>query len=477
MAIAARAASPRPVVHVYIDDLELCLLLKERAPAAGSSPVEFLNVHECAPPALLAQFAPIEMGDDGAQPHLVVVGVGSLGERLIAHAAAQWRLTRPDGAGRLRLDIVDAQADVHRQAIVSRYPGIADVCDLVVHRLDPAAATAGPALAATLASAGTPTAVFVCLDDDARGLQAALAVRRLRSGDVPIVVCTTGRGRLADLLGAEGARDLHGFPLLERACRAETLVRDTSEKLARTIHATYVRRQKARGATVATNPSLVPWADLPQSLKDSNLAQAADIPAKLAAVGCRLERLADWDAPPVVFTDEEVERLARREHDRWVAERRAAGWVPGPVKDTDRKISPYLVPWEELSEDDSRTSIARRCAPSPRSWPRPGSPWPRQVAPGGEVMGGWRSDLHLPHRRLRRSGELPGPAGGELRQAGDRGPRPGPRHRHDPRPDLPRLRGARAQGAGEPGLAPRTHHLGDRGRRHPVSAASSSDAT
>ena len=43
--------------------------------------------------------------------------------------------------------------------------------------------------------------------------------------------------------------------------------------------------------------------------------------------------------------------LAKLEHDRWEAERRADGWVYGPTRDAASKRSPYLVPWEELSED------------------------------------------------------------------------------------------------------------------------------
>ena len=32
-------------------------------------------------------------------------------------------------------------------------------------------------------------------------------------------------------------------------------------------------------------------------------------------------------------------------------ERAEAGWSPGPVKDFARKITPYLIPWVELSEE------------------------------------------------------------------------------------------------------------------------------
>jgi hypothetical protein len=34
-----------------------------------------------------------------------------------------------------------------------------------------------------------------------------------------------------------------------------------------------------------------------------------------------------------------------------VIERRIAGWVYGPERDPDRKISPYLVPYSELPDN------------------------------------------------------------------------------------------------------------------------------
>ena len=42
--------------------------------------------------------------------------------------------------------------------------------------------------------------------------------------------------------------------------------------------------------------------------------------------------------------------MAEREHARWMAERISGGWVYGKIKDVDRKISPYLVPWSEVPD-------------------------------------------------------------------------------------------------------------------------------
>jgi len=43
--------------------------------------------------------------------------------------------------------------------------------------------------------------------------------------------------------------------------------------------------------------------------------------------------------------------LARMEHLRWVEDRLRQGWYLGPRRDVAGKRSPYLVPWDELSEE------------------------------------------------------------------------------------------------------------------------------
>ena len=129
------------------------------------------------------------------------------------------------------------------------------------------------------------------------------------------------------------------------------------ETLARAIHEDYVRRQRSRATYAEGEPSLLSWDLLPESLKRSNRNQAIFIDAKLDAVGCEVVVLPADEHPvledehPVLeLEDEEIEHLARMEHERWVAERFGDGWTPGPERDLINKRTPYLVPWDELSE-------------------------------------------------------------------------------------------------------------------------------
>jgi len=94
-----------------------------------------------------------------------------------------------------------------------------------------------------------------------------------------------------------------------------------------------------------------PWEELAEDLRESNRQQTDDIAAKLRAIGCEPRAAAGPQPVAFVFTQAEVEKLTAMEHERWVAERRAAGWVAGPERDTERKITPYLVPYAELPEE------------------------------------------------------------------------------------------------------------------------------
>lgn len=122
------------------------------------------------------------------------------------------------------------------------------------------------------------------------------------------------------------------------------------ESLARGIHEEYVRAERGGAHSVPTNPATVPWEDLPQVLRESSRDQAAHILDKLGVIGCDVRPAGGAAGDQTQLEPDEVEYLAELEHRRWVDERRRNGWVPGP-RDPSRKTTPFLVPWEDLSEE------------------------------------------------------------------------------------------------------------------------------
>ena len=202
------------------------------------------------------------------------------------------------------------------------------------------------------------TQIYVCLGDDSVGTTAALRLhRRLRERKIPIIVSMVRATGLASLLGAErgvqdGFETLYAFGLLDRTCNAELLLGGTYEVLARATHEEYVRTQEAEGRTPETNPAMVPWDDLADSLKESNRAQSGHIGVKLKKIDCAIVPWSDWDAESFEFTPGEIELLAEMEHERWESERRGDHWTfaSGP-RNIEKKTSPYLVPWKKLTTE------------------------------------------------------------------------------------------------------------------------------
>jgi hypothetical protein len=127
--------------------------------------------------------------------------------------------------------------------------------------------------------------------------------------------------------------------------------RDAQERLARAIHADYVRRRAAEGSLAPDDPALRDWNELEESLKASNRDQAADIWRKLRAIECEAVPSAQAGGRAVELGPDEIETLAHLEHVRWVEDRLRQGWQPGPRRDVAARLSPYLVSWSELSED------------------------------------------------------------------------------------------------------------------------------
>jgi hypothetical protein len=360
--VEARKGSPLTCfVHVMDDKLSDVLRQVGLARRGGRLRVEYFNIAELGAPALLAEYPAFdEQGNTPlGPPHIVVVGLGEMGTRLVVRAARRWRSIAGTRGQKLKITVVDRDADAKVAQLNERLPRMASVCELRPRQmyLDSAEFERSDFLFGRRRQSDV-TGVYVCVGDDAVGLSAALHLRhRLGNRPVPIVVRTTQEGGLTALLGGERGQsgatfgDLSVFGLLDLVCRPDVLLAGQNEVLARAIHANYVSKRRQEGQTAETNPSMVDWQQLSGALKESNRAQAAQIVGRLEAIGCDIAPMTDWDVEPTVFTADDVELLARLEHDRWRKEREAGGWRLAATKDETRKESPYLIPYDDLSED------------------------------------------------------------------------------------------------------------------------------
>jgi TrkA-N domain/RyR domain len=336
----------------HLLDPQLCHLLRSEAleDEAEGVRLEFFNVHQQAARAWLAAEPVLDL--DGRAPHLVVVGVGLLGQSLVVAAGQRW--ADRDGAGRLPVTLVDREAGGRLQALRLRHPSLERWCEVTAIDLDLDRPAPDAVDAFTdLLTSGRVTAVFVALDADATALSAALTVRQvLGSRPAKVLVRTRSEAGLGVLLGVgRSAVPVVAFSPLDRTCTAEAVAGGTHEQVARALHDDYLARVRRDGGAGAGSAA-VPWEELPEPMRESNRRAAAALAAGLHEVELDLIPLYRWDDGGQVLTDAEVEVLARREHDRWAEERRLAGWRWGERRDDAARTNPLLVPWEEMAEAD-----------------------------------------------------------------------------------------------------------------------------
>jgi class 3 adenylate cyclase len=143
-----------------------------------------------------------------------------------------------------------------------------------------------------------------------------------------------------------------GYPGRHRLYRVAPHRVFALEELAKAIHEDYCAAEARKGKTARESPSMEPWAALPEMLRDSNRAQAADIPHKLEALGYELAPSFGLSPAEIVISDEQAAELSAEEHERWMQEKRRGGWTYGPVRDNERKLHPSMIPWEELCEEE-----------------------------------------------------------------------------------------------------------------------------
>lgn len=153
----------------------------------------------------------------------------------------------------------------------------------------------------------------------------------------------------SDWLGGRHLLQLPRDPMTVKAfvsAPRTQLDQDWLDRLARTAHEEFLKENRHK----LIDPSGLPWKELREDLKESNRQQVAYAEQVLNSAGYAI-RKATGSITICEFTQEDVEKMAEMEHGRWNVERLQSGWKYGPERDVNRRISPYLKPWKDLSEE------------------------------------------------------------------------------------------------------------------------------
>ncbi len=353
---------PLPCI-IHIVDTQLCDLLRENEIGGETFThlrLELFNVFERAAQLLLREFSPFdpERGDYDTAPHILLIGMGRMGENIVTQAAYTWHTLNPDSNNPLRITMIDLKASEKWKSLEVRYPNLVDCCQVQTLSMDVRSPDFYQANFLSDSEGNAVDIIYICFDNDSLGLNVGLTLlNRTKKQDIPIIVRMMEEHGLASLLGeaiekGSAFRNLHAYGLLDKTCTPELLFGGIHEILARAVHEEYVQEQKLLGYTSEENPTLVPWDQLTEEKKESNRRYADHMGIKLGTVEHRIEPLRDWDAIDYEFNENDIETMARMEHDRWCQELGREGWSYGPERDDTRKTHPALVPWTDLPEGE-----------------------------------------------------------------------------------------------------------------------------
>jgi hypothetical protein len=345
---------------VHLDDTGLWRALQaEEIGTTRSAPVrlEFFNVFDEAAYILLDRFPAFPTSEPiGGRRTVVVVGFDGVAHSLVLHAARRWYNAHRQSDAELRVVLLGPSAEHDRAQLMAWHPELSSICELRAHPMSLDVDLERGRLGITGDDAGAAASVYVCLQDEADGMTAAMALRanaETRAAPIVIAVADAGAGVASSVRDGAGIlEDIDAFGVLSGALKPDLLLRGRHELLARAKHDEYRAQQLAAGAKPGP-PAMVSWDALPEDLKNANRRFADGIGAKLKATGCALvpaPLTAAGDG--FAFSDAEVEELAQLEHDRWVRDKARDGYRHGPKRDDTRRIHPLMVPWEELSEDE-----------------------------------------------------------------------------------------------------------------------------
>ncbi len=290
---------------------------------------------------LVPRLAPVLGGL--AAPHVLVIG----DDDMALLVARKVLLNAPE---RTRLTIIAGDADKAARTFCEGSPGVADLSGIRFIPGGEGLEWAGREVLAQAQSHAPADAVIISATDEAAAALAILVVRWRQSHGLPPIpvfvrqCCGQALFRAARLFvaDAEQGKMLTTFGDNSEECNPDILLRGTLDRLARTVHDTYL-------AEAPEGPSAVPWESLAETYRESCRRQADHIHVKLARLGLAVRSGADLSA--LDPTDEQVEDLSRLEHWRWCIDRWLDGWTLGDAKDVAARITPHLRPYDELSEE------------------------------------------------------------------------------------------------------------------------------
>jgi len=313
--------------------------------------LDFYNIYDLSARKMISEFSLDNFnGFESKSSHLKIVGFGNLAQQIVFNLAKEWSFSSDATKKKVSLSVIDPEAHRKVELLNSKYPRIAnciafDLVDLSVE--DPSF------YQECLKSPNSNSPVLLDFDDDDLNMNLGLVLQsKPEASDRTIIIPLMATNNLSALFTGKHTDftppNLRVYHLLQEVCSADIIDKGSYEELAKIIHEDYLRQEAEKGLSQnSQSRAMVPWTELPDDLKEMNREQALAIFHKLQLIGCDI---IPWYYPvseEFEFTPDEIEYLARAEHERWCEQKTQQGWKYGPKRDEKKKIHPSLIAWDD----------------------------------------------------------------------------------------------------------------------------------
>lgn len=220
---------------------------------------------------------------------------------------------------------------------------------------------------------GKPTAVVVATGADPGNIHLALALKRAcnrgNRWPVPIFMRETSQSEFSKEYAKGDETEeldafLQAFGAHQQNATRSRIIEGSLDRGAAIAHEHY---NKGLGKNGAMNMKELQaatrdWSDVLETYRAANRAVSDSAMTKLWDAGWAPVKKGERGETAPTIPDDIIERMARREHDRWMAERLVSGWrptEPGEKRNNDLMIHDKIVPWDALSDADKNNDVVQ----------------------------------------------------------------------------------------------------------------------
>jgi|GEM_PF-1194881 len=379
--IGVHVSTRSPMLLKEAREMRSAQMRKKKPQGSAIDPKPF-SLEEMAARALVQKESQtlLSLAQELGQPRLHIVFFGfDLAAEAVAERVLMSMWSAHFEAPRLTVltpspDIAEAGFKArHREAFANPNAWVADVA---FQQFDWDMASVGAEILESVEQTrGKPTAIIVSTGSDPGNIHLAIALKRVCNNGqrwpVPIYMRETSQSEFSQQY-AQGDEtvELDAYLLAFGAHQVNStrtrVIDGALDQGAAIAHEHYNKGIGQRDAMSMRElqSAMKDWSDVLETYRSANRAVADAAMVKVWDAGYRPANKdkGEKGEHAIAVPPDIIEKMAKREHDRWMAERLMSGWRPtaaGEARNNDLMAHDKIVGWDQLSENDRNNDVTQ----------------------------------------------------------------------------------------------------------------------